>query len=317
MKTPSSRPTPLSTRVMPFSALVTAGALMLTGCGGDPLAEDGAENGSGGDSAPGAITVGSADFAESQVLANIYSLALEDAGLEVSESFNIGSREVYIEAVQDGSIDLVPEYAGALLTYLDEDTDATQLEDVLGELDEALPEGMTQLEEAEAENRNTLVVTPETANEYGLETFSDLEPHAEEMVLGGPPEWIDRFNGVVGLEEVYGLEFQDFSVLDAGGPLSLSAVVNGQVDVVNLNSTDPQVEENDLVTLEDDQNLFASMNVLPIMAADKLNDDVEVTLNEISAVLTTEDLTGMNQRASQGENMSAIAEDWLNENGLL
>src|SRR5699024_2008853 len=136
---------------------------------------------------PQAISVGSADFPESQIIAQIYSLALEDAGVEVSENFNIGSREVYIEAVQDGSIDLVPEYAGSILSYLDEETGAAEIEEILAELDEALPEGLTRLDESEAENRNALAVTSETAEEYDLETLSDLKPHAQELVLGGPP----------------------------------------------------------------------------------------------------------------------------------
>ncbi|TDS86974.1 ABC transporter substrate-binding protein [Nesterenkonia aurantiaca] len=297
------------------AAVAAAGLLTLSACGGDPLENDDA---AGGDaSEPGAVTIGSADFPESQLIANIYSLALQDAGIEVSENFNIGSREVYIEAVQDGSIDLVPDYAGALMMHLDAESEATETEDVLAALQELLPErGLAGLDAAEAQNRNVLAVTQETAEEYELETFSDLEPHAEELVLGGPPEWIDRHNGVVGLQDVYGLEFQDFQVLDAGGPLTLTAVTSGQIDVANLFSTDPQVEENELVVLEDDQSLFAAENILPILSEGAATEEVAEALDAVSAELSTDDLMTMNQRATDGENIRGIAEDWLSENGL-
>jgi len=298
------------------TAVAAAGILALSACGGDPLENDTESDAGGSDS--GAVTIGSADFPESQLIANIYSIALEDAGVEVSENFNIGSREVYIEAVRDGSIDLVPDYAGALMMHLNAEAEATETEEVLSTLDELLPEsGLVGLEAAEAQNRNVLAVTQETADEYDLETFSDLEPHAEELVLGGPPEWIDRYNGVVGLEDVYGLEFEDFQVLDAGGPLTLTAVTGGQIDVANLFSTDPQVEENDLVVLEDDQSLFAAENILPILSEGTPTDEIEEALNAVSAELTTEDLIAMNQRATDGENIPTIAEDWLSESGLI
>ncbi|GAB3049936.1 ABC transporter substrate-binding protein [Sediminivirga luteola] len=301
-------------RTRSFTALAAAGILALSACGGDPLADDGGGN----DAGSGAVAIGSADFPESQLIATIYSLALQDAGVEVSENFNIGSREVYIAAVQDGSIDLVPDYAGALMMHLDSSSDASETDEVLAALDELLPpEGLTRLEAAEAENRNVLAVTQETAADYGLETFSDLEPHASELVLGGPPEWIDRYNGVVGLEEVYGLHFQDFQVLDAGGPLTLTAVTTGQIDVANLFSSDPQVEANDLVVLEDDRSLFAAENIVPILSEGTVTPEIEEALNAVSAVLTTEDLMAMNQRASEGENIGSIAEDWLSSNGLV
>lgn len=297
------------------TALAAAGILTLSACGGDPLENDTA--GDGDASEPGAVTIGSADFPESQLIANIYSLALEDAGIEVSENFNIGSREVYIEAVQDGSIDLVPDYAGALMMYLDSEAEATETEDVLATLDDLLPEsGLVALEAAEAQNRNVLTVTQETADEYDLETFSDLEPHAEDMVLGGPPEWIDRYNGVVGLQDVYGLEFEDFQVLDAGGPLTLTAVTSGQIDVGMLFSTDPQVQENELVVLEDDQALFAAENILPILSEGTSTEEIAAALNAVSSELTTEDLMSLNQRATAGEDIRGIAEDWLSETGI-
>lgn len=288
--------------------------LALTACAADdPLS---AEAPAGEDSGSG-VVIGSADFSESQLLATIYSLALQDAGVEVEEKFNIGSREVYIAAVQDGSIDLVPDYAGALLKYLDAESTASSTEDVIAELGEVLPDDLAMLEASAAQDKDVLAVTRETADKYGLETISDLEPVAGEISLGGPPEWKTRVNGLLGLEDVYGLTFKEFVSLDAGGPLTLAALTSGQVQAADVFSTDPAIAENDLVSLEDDKFLFAAENVLPIVHSDKVSDTITEALNEVSAALTTEDLIAMNGRAATGESLEDIANDWLTEAGLL
>ncbi|WP_129785765.1 ABC transporter substrate-binding protein [Promicromonospora panici] len=297
-----------------LAGLTGIALLALTACaGGDPLSE---EADAGGADSGSAVVIGSADFSESQLLATIYSLALQDAGVEVEEKFNIGSREVYIAAVQDGSIDLVPDYSGALLKYLDTESTASSTEDVIAELEETLPEDLTMLEASDAQDKDVLAVTQETAAKYDLETISDLEPVAGEISLGGPPEWKTRVNGVVGLKEVYGLEFKEFVSLDAGGPLTMTALTSGQVQAGDIFSTDPGIAENDLVSLEDDKSLFAAENILPIVRTDTVDDTITTTLNEVSAALTTEDLIEMNGRAGTGEALADIAEDWLTDAGL-
>lgn len=303
-------------RLITLAGLGGAAALTLAACsGGDPLATaetDGASSGGGS-----GVIIGSADFSESQLVATIYSLALQEAGIEVEERLNIGSREVYVEAVRDGSIDVVPDYAGALLKYLDPESTASSTEDVLAELGEVLPDDLVMLEASSAENKDVLAVSRETAEQYGLETISDLQPVAGELALGGPPEWQTRVNGVVGLEQVYGLQFREFVSLDAGGPLTMTALTSGQVQVADVFSTDPAVTENDLVVLEDDRSLFAAENILPIVRADKVSDEITEVLDDVSAALTTEDLIEMNGRAATGEPLRDIAEDWLTEAGLL
>lgn len=289
-----------------IAAVAMAGVLALTGCSGD----DGAA-GSGA-----SVTIGSADFSESQLVATIYSLALQDAGIEVTEKFNIGSREAYIAAVQDGSIDLVPEYSGALLKYLDPESTASESSEVLDELAAALPEDLTALTASEAQDKDILAVTRQTAEQYDLVTISDLAPVAGELVLGGPPEWKTRVNGLVGLTEVYGLEFKEFLSLDAGGPLTMSALTSGQIQVADVFSTDPAVDTNDLVALEDDRFLFAAENVLPVIRTDKVTDEITSVLDGISAALTTEALIEMNGRAATGEALTDIAADWLTSAGL-
>jgi osmoprotectant transport system substrate-binding protein len=297
-----------------LAGIAAAAAIALTACsGGDPMSSD--PGSTGGE--PGKIIVGSADFAESQLLATIYSRALQNAGVEVEEKLNIGSREVYLEALRDGSINLLPEYNGSLLNELDGEADSSDPDGIRAQLDELLaPEGIIVLDEAEAENTDTLVVVPDVAAEHGLVDISDLEPIAHELTLAGPAEWKSRFEGVPGLQEVYGLEFGEFKVLDAGGPLTLAALQNGQAQLGDMFSSDPAIAENDLVALVDDQGLFPPANILPVIREDAATDEVTAILNRISAALTTEQLMQMNGRVAAGDDIGAIADDWLSEQGL-
>lgn len=289
------------TRRNTIPALVL-GALALTACGGggDPLDTDsdpggGGEEaeGTGGEAAAGAVVVGSANFPGNVLLAELYAGALEDAGVDVSTQFNIGNREAYIAGLEDGSIDLIPEYTGALTLYFNPDAEATDAEGVYAELQEALPDNLTVLEYAEAEDKDAVVVTRETAEQLGLTSIGDLAPEAPNLVLGGPPEWAERETGVPGLQEVYGLEFAQFRPLSAGGTLTSEALANGQIDAGNIFTTDPAIVENDFVILEDPENLFVAQNVVPLITTDALNPTVEEALNEVSGALTTENLTEM------------------------
>jgi osmoprotectant transport system substrate-binding protein len=296
------------------SALAVVSMLAASACGAgdDPLSSEGDSGGSGGSQ----IIVGSADFTESQLIGSIYSQALQAAGVATKEQFNIGSREVYIAALKDGSIDLIPEYSGALLKYLDDTSTASTTDAVQAELATKLPEGISMLAPSPAEDKDVLAVTQATADKYKLKTISDLKPYAGELALGGPPEWETRVNGVVGLRDVYGLNFKDFVILDAGGTLTMTALTNGQIQVGDLFSTDPGLESNNLVALEDDKSLFAAENVVPLIKTAKKNDTVTKTLDDVSAKLTTEDLISMNAEAATGTNLSDIAKKWLADAGI-
>jgi len=297
-----------------LSALALTSALALSACGGgdgNPLSGggDGGHDGS-------QIIIGSADFTESQLIASIYSQALQGAGIQVKEQFNIGSREVYMAALKDGSIDLVPEYNGALLSYLDPKTTAATEDAVTSALKSKMPEGLSLLTASPAQDKDVVAVTQATADKYNLKTISDLKPHAGELVLGGPPEWKTRQQGVVGLRDVYGLNFKDFVTLDAGGTLTMTALTNGQIQAGDLFSTDPGLESNHLVALEDDKSLFAAENVVPVIKAAKENDKIREMLNAVSAKLTTEDLIKMNAEAATGTNLADIAKKWLANAGI-
>lgn len=293
-------------------ALTGATLMSLTACGigKDPLASD------DGGSSDGAIVVGSADFPESQLIATIYAEALRANGIDVTEKLNIGSREVYVPAIRDGSIDLLPEYSGALLQYLDSATTATTSDEVTAEIKAKLPAGLVALEPSPAEDKDVLAVRQETADEYSLETIEDLVPHADELTLGGPPEWKTRENGVAGLQDKYGLTFKEFLALDAGGPLTLNTLLSGQIEVADVFSTDPAMRSENLVALEDTKHLFLAENITPIINENKAGDDVRGVLADVSAALTTEDLIEMNQRVADLEDMGDIAREWLEDKGL-
>jgi len=292
------------------------GMLVLAGCS-DPTESTGGS--ASGDSET--ITVGSANFPESELLAEMYAQVLEANGVDVERSFNIGAREVYLQALEDGSIDLLPEYNGALLAALSDDgapEGVTSPDDVYDALQDVLPEGIVSLPQSDAEDKDTLSVTSETADEYDLETIEDLEPVADQLRIAAGPEFAERIQGIKGLESEYGLTFKEFVPLDAGGPLTLAALTDGDVEVANIFSTDSAIETNDLVTLEDTKQLFLSENILPIVREDKSDGTVEDALNSVSEALTTENLTEYLAKVQVDKQDSAsVAKEFLTEYDLL
>ncbi|VEB97168.1 Osmoprotectant-binding protein [Cedecea lapagei] len=262
------------------------------------------------------VIIGSADFPENQLLATIYAGALEAQNIPVEKKLNIGSREVYIPALLDGSINVIPEYSGALLSYLDANNKAHSSEEVATALAAKLPEKVKMLNTAVAQNSDVIAVTKKTADKYKLKTIDDLKPHAAELILGGPAEWKTRHEGVPGLKEVYGLNFKSFKVLDVAGPLTLTALKNNQIQAADLTSTTPEIQKDHLVALEDPKNLFAAQNIVPIVATATLNPTIESTLNKVSAQLTTADLIAMNGQLAEFASIDDVAHQWLVKHGL-
>lgn len=294
-------------RLTLLTSLATVAVLGLAGCGAD---EDPTDTGSNGDGSGGSIVVGSADFPESQLLMEIYAQALEGADLEVETRPNIGARELYIPGLEDGSIDVIPEYTGNLRLYFDENADtASDPEGVYQELLGVLPEDLTVLDYAEAQDKDAVVVTSDTAEKYDLTEIGDLAPVAGDLTLGGPPEWKTRQTGVPGLKELYGVEFGDFSELDPGGPKTKAALLAERIDAGNIFSTDPIVAAEDLVVLEDPESLFAAQNVVPLLRTDVLTDEIETVLNDVSAALDTATLADMVARVAPPEGDPEDPED--------
>src|SRR3954465_2448826 len=199
------------------AAALSAGLLLLTACGSssDPTSTNpGNGGGSSGSSAPtDTIVVGSANFQESVVLAQIYAGALKSKGVKVTTKLNIGSREAYIPAVKDGSIDLIPEYSGVLLQYFDKNATAVSSDDVLSALQQAVPQPLTVLDQSQAEDKDAIVVTKETAAKYNLKSIADLAAVANKLTLGAPPEFQTRTDGVPGLQKTYNVKFKTFKKL--------------------------------------------------------------------------------------------------------
>lgn len=296
---------------------LTASAAMLAvaacGSGSDPLATGGPTT----KAEAGTIVVGSANFPENVLLAEIYAGALSAKGVKVEKKLNIGSRETYIPALQDGSIDLLPEYTGVLAQYFNKDTKATDAEGVYTELKAAVPATLTVLDKSAAEDKDAVVVTKATADKYKLKTIADLQPVAKDLTLGGPPEWKTRPTGVPGLKKAYNLDFKTFRPLDAGGPLSVQALKNGQVDAANLFTTDPSIAANGFVILDDPKSLFAAQNVVPLITKSKVNDTISTALNAVSAKLDTATLGELvKQVVVDKKDPAVVAKEFLTKNSL-
>jgi osmoprotectant transport system substrate-binding protein len=261
--------------------------------------------------------VGSADFPESALLAEIYAGALQAKGIQVAKKLNIGAREAYIPALQDGSIDLIPEYTGVLTQYFNKNAKATDSDGVYNELKAALPATLMVLDKSAAEDKDSVAMKKETADKLGVKSISDLVGKSQNLTLGGPPEWKTRLTGAPGLKKVYGVEFKEFRPLDAGGPLTVQALKNGQVDAADLFTTDPNIAANNFVTLEDPKSLFAAQNVVPLITKSKDNPTIDSALNGVSAKLDTATLAALlSEVVVDKKDPSAVAHEFLTKNGL-
>ncbi|MGK2869553.1 MAG: ABC transporter substrate-binding protein [Mycobacterium sp.] len=300
-----------------FVVLVTAVlALMSSGCGSsNPL---------GGGEISGdltSITIGSADFTESKIIAEIYAQALEANGFTIKRQFGIGSRETYIPAVQDHSIDLIPEYTGNLLQYFDPEATATTSDAVLLALLKALPGDLSILYPSPAEDKDTLAVSENIAREWNLTSIADLAERSPEVKVGGPSEFQTRVTGLVGLKQKYGLDIAPanfVAISDGGGPATVQALTGGTVTAANIFSTSPAIEKNNLVVLEDPESVFLAANVVPLVASQKMSNDLKSVLDAVSAKLTTEALIELNTsvEGNEGVDPDEAAAKWIRDNGF-
>jgi len=295
---------------------VVAMLLPLSACGGDPTSGGGT-----GDASSPAMIIGSANFPENQLLAEMYSQALEAKDVKVTRKFNIGARELYLKALDEGSINMLPEYNGAYLAALSPKGEVPQgvttTDQVNSALKKVLPDNLEILESSPAEDKDTLTVTGETAKKYGLKSIADLKPVAGKLVVGADPEFKTRYQGLVGLEKVYGLTFKSFKPLDPGGPLTKAALKKGQIQVANIFSTDSTIETDNLAVLDDPKNLFLAQNVTPVIQKSKVKGDVADTINEVSAALTTEDLTKyLAEVAVDKKSYEAVAKEFLDASNI-
>ena len=280
--------------------------------------------GSGGDvrpapAPPGAVTVASFGFSESRTLAEIYAQALEARGLTVRRAFDLASREIVEPALEQGRVDVVPEYLGTALRFLGVEGPRTNPHRALAE--ELSTRGVTVLDLAPAENKNGIVMTQTTARRLGARTISDLVPIGRNLVFGGPPECPERPLCLPGLTSVYGLRFKEFRPLDTGGPATVAALEGGEVDVGLLFTTDGHLATGQFVLLTDDRGLQPAENIVPVVRRQVVEEHgpaVVETLNRVSRELFTEDLTELNRRVDiDRAPTERVAEDWLRQHGLI
>lgn len=323
-----------NSRIGVVGAMFTVLTLLLGACGGsgDDAGSVNSESGSGAESGSGRedegtctgfsgdsdLTVGGTNFSEQEIVAEIYAQCLEAAGFGIDKKLKIGSREIVLPALENGDIDLYPEYVGTLLTFL-KGTPTTDVDKTVADLQALLtPKKLTLLEPAPAEDKNGFAMTKAKASQLGVKTLSDLEGKSDDLVFGAGPECEQRPLCLIGLKETYGLDFKEIKKLDSGGPLTKDALEKGDIDVGLIFTSDGAVAARGFVVLEDDKELQPPDNVIPIIRDEKLEGDVEELLNAISAKLTTDDLSDLNKQVDIDKADPAdVAREWLVDNGFL
>jgi osmoprotectant transport system substrate-binding protein len=264
------------------------------------------------------VVVGSANFPEDELLAEIYVLALQSKGVKVTSKFNIGTRETYYPEIKNGTITILPEYNGALLTTsVDPTSKAATTAQVNAALTAKLPSTLEILNSSAAEDKDSVTVTQATATKDHLTSIADLKAYAGSFVIGGPPEFKTRADGLVGLKNNYGLTFKSFDPLDQSGPVTLAALADGKVQAADVYTTTPQIIADHLVALADPKFNFAAQNVTPLVYKKGVNSTIVTTLNAISAKLDTVGLLAMDKAVILDHaNYSTVAQGWLKAVGL-
>jgi osmoprotectant transport system substrate-binding protein len=299
-------------------AVVAMWAAAASACGGSAQAPTPRD--------PDVLIVGSFDFAESEVLAELYAGSLRRHGFEVEVHPAVGPRELLQPALERGLVDLVPEYLGTAIGFfaaadgadVEPGSDVNASFDALAALIE--PRGLAALEPAPAQDANAFAVTRATAEAYDLRTLSDLATFAPQMTFGGPPECRDRPLCLPGLERVYDLEFGGFRTLDAGGPITEAALMSSEVDVALVFTTSSFLTRGDLVLLVDDRGLQPAENIVPVVRAEVLarhGADLEAAIQAVSRRLLTAELIRLNRSVVvDGRSPAEVASEWLDANGV-
>jgi len=232
-----------------------------------------------------AVVIGSANFPENEILADIYADVLKGKGVPVTTKLDIGSREVYFKEMENGTLNLFPEYNGALLDYLQPTSTASTTQEVDAALAQALPSSLEALQSSSAQDKDSVTVSSSFAKAHNLSSISDLKALGT-ITFGGPPEWKTREQGLIGLEKVYGLSI-NFKPLDESGPLTIAALNGGTVQAGDIFTTDPSVTKYHFVALSDPKQLFSAQNVTPIISKSVATPTITNALNAVSAALTT------------------------------
>jgi osmoprotectant transport system substrate-binding protein len=266
------------------------------------------------------ITIGSTNFEEQAIVSNIYGDVLKHAGFSVTVEPALGTRAIVVPAIEKGQIDLEPDYAASLLGFLHGGNPQPAGDNI----STAIPAdrnalahyGVTVLGASKALDTNVFAVTQATAHKYHLTTLSSLKPYASQMVLGGPPECPTFAGCEPGLKKTYGLNFKSFTPLDEAGPLSVAALKNGNVQVVELFSSDGNVLSNNFVALTDNKHLEGADYIVPVIRKAVDTSEVSSVLNAVDAKLTTNAISKLNLDVTANKEQPAtVASNWLKSVG--
>ena len=295
--------------------LAAVAGLALSACG----SSGGSSNPLSGGATKGSVVVGSANFPEDELLAEIYAQDLQAHGIKVTTKFNIGAREIYYPQIKKGAVTIIPEYNGALLsTSVDPNSTATTTAQVNAALKAKLPSTLAILNPSSAQDADSVTVTQAFAAKHHLKSIADLKPIAHTMVFGGPPEIKTRADGLPGLKKHYGVVFKNFTPTDESGPVTITDLKNGKIQAADLFTTTPQIATDHFVSLADPKFNFAAQNVLPLVYKPGVNPKIEGILNAISAKLTTPALLAMDKAlVISHASYQQVAAGFLHTEGLM
>jgi osmoprotectant transport system substrate-binding protein len=301
-----------SKKIFTFVFVLLSSALILSACSPSPSADS-----------VGTVIVGSKDFTEQFIVAEMYAQLLEKEGFTVERKLNLGGTPIAHEAMMNGDIDLYPEYTSTgLLTMLKLDPiqDAQEIYTTVKSGYEQ-QYNLTWLTPSPFNDTQALAMTKEVAAQYGIQTYSDLSQKASELVLGGPAEFLEREDGLKGLQQAYGgFEFKEVKQLGTGS-LRYQALLEGQVDVVVAFGTDGAIKGNDLLLLVDDLVFYPIYNVAPVIRQDTLEKypQIEKILNHFAPLLTDDIMSGLNWQVDgpEGKEPADVARAFLLEKGLV
>ena len=265
------------------------------------------------------VKVASKNFTEQFVLAEMYAQAMEAAGIKVERKINLGGTLIVHKALEEKQVDFYPEYTGTMLTAVLKMDPMTDRAGVYNKVkDEYAKKGLVLLAEAPVNNTYNMVVRPDTAEKYKLETLTDLAKVSKELKLGAGPEFRDRKDGLPGLRQVYGMEWKEDLQMAIG--LRYQALQNKQIDVVNGYATDGMISALKLKRLKDDKNLWPPYYVVPVVRKEVLdaNPKIAEIANRVSSLLDEATISGLNYKVD-GEKMEPkdVAADFLKSKGVL
>ncbi|MEO6505457.1 MAG: ABC transporter substrate-binding protein [Terrimesophilobacter sp.] len=300
-------------RLAAIGAVVVGAAVALSGCASsNPLATGPAASGGG------QLIVGSQDYYSNEVIAEIYAQALEGAGYTVKRDFRIGQREVYLPEIEAGKIDVFPEYIGSLDQALNKSAKGGTPDAVYQDLTSVLPKGLKVLKPAVAADQNSWTVTQAFAQKYKLTDIASLKNVTEPITVGGNSELETRPYGPTALKEKYGITTAGFkAVEDSGGPLTVKALVDKEIQLANIYTADPNIKSNHLVALADPDGLFFPDNVAPVVSK-KVDAKAAAVLDKVDAKLSQSALVELNsQSVNEKKSAKDIAKAWLADTGIV